>query len=249
MKKRFHLKRLGIVLLRLLACVIGLLLLLICVAALVLKYTPFHEMPPKETIIENMKMCYLIREEDRTFDANEDIIIDFYCGTSIPKNDRQYSQFKQLKVYAREYSGYSSISEVNDSFIEDWESNDFYNSMILFSIDDFNAETYPIDVVSQGARNPELLGDENKISVTIPRELFTAEKGYVYIATNQKNETRCTVMLDYKYIGDKIYFEFNPTLTGEAYDYYEYHNIEEKSCIRRFFDSIWDFLNGPDTLN
>ncbi len=114
MKKRFNLKRLGIVLLRLLACVIGLLLLLICVAGLVLKYTPFHEMPP--TI------------EDRTFDANEDIIIDFYCGTSIPKNDRQYSQIKQLKVYAREYSGYSSHSEAKESFIADCESNDFYNS-------------------------------------------------------------------------------------------------------------------------
>ena len=224
--KRFHLEKL--------VCIV---LLMACVAGLLLGCTK------KDANIERMKMCYLIREEDRTFDANEDIIIDFYCGTSIPKNDRQYSQFKQLKVYAREYSGYSSFSEANDSFIADYKSNDFYNSMmILFSIDDFNAETYPIDVVSQGARNPELLGDENKVSVTIPRELFTAEKGYVYIVTNQKYERRCIVILDYKYIGDKIYFEFDPTRTREAYDYDEYHNIEEKSCIRRFFDSIWDFL-------
>ena len=230
MKKRFHLEKL--------VCVV---LLLACLAGLMVGCA---NKPAEHEIV--MRMCYLIREEDRTFDANEDIIIDFYCGTSIPKNDRQYSQFKQLKVYAREYSGYSSFSEAETSFIADCESNDFYNSMILFSIDDFNAEAYPINVVLKGSTNPELLGDENKISVTIPRELFTAEKGYVYIRTNQKEGVRCTVMLDYKYIGDKIYFEFNPTVTREAYDYYEYHNIEKKGCIRRFFDSIWDFLNGPD---
>ena len=109
--KRFHLEKL--------VCIV---LLLACLAGLMVGCA---NRPAEPEIV--MRMCYLIREEDRTFDANEDIIIDFYCGTSIPKNDRQYSQFKQLKVYAREYSGYSSFSEAETSFIADCESNDFYN--------------------------------------------------------------------------------------------------------------------------
>lgn len=147
----------------------------------------------KEKRTRKLQHCFFIKSDERVFDKNELIVLDFYFGTDVARDNYKANESKELvmQVYSCEKDEINSIGSA-------WKS---LNKEELFIINDFCSEKYPAyDITENGE---EIQSDNPHKTITVSREIFKYEKGAVVFGCEKFGLTTLSI-LGYERSGDNI---------------------------------------------
>ena len=142
---------------------------------------------------KKLQQCFFIKSDERVFDKNEPIVLDFYFGTDVARDNYKGNESQELvmQVYSYEKDAINSIGST-------WSSLD---KEVLFTIDDFCSETYPAYNITENGE--EIQSDNPHKTITVSRELFKYDKGVVAFGCEKFGRTAISI-LGYEKSGDNI---------------------------------------------
>ena len=172
-----------------LVCVV---LLMACVASLMVgcvgddkSDTPTNNENKDACIPNPISLAYSVKDADRTFSVDEEVVIELYYGTRLTREElinettQEYDWttiFKNYAIYATRFEKNVTSRDIASEMRRDRDcafNNVSYNSnMVICNIDDFCAEKYPY-IESHNQREPH--------PVILPKELFVGDEGAIII--------------------------------------------------------------------